>query len=109
MNVKTVGPIRHPGALLLGLRSPSAAATTPGPVTSSESVQSWQITISMTNTTNHDIDYSGHFRHLDEGYHYLVWDEDGNRQRRSPSGIPIAAPLASSFGNLSWEDNNLRG
>ena len=65
-DVKTVGPIRHPGAtapsFTLSIRGGDDAGTRyefrVGSIVA--------ITISMTNTTNHDIDYSGHFRHLDE-------------------------------------------
>ena len=86
--VKTYGPIRHPGAtapsFTLSIRGGDDAGTRyefrVGSVVA--------ITISMTNIVNHDIDYSGSFRHLDEEYNYLVWDEDGKPAEKVSFGDP---------------------
>jgi len=85
---KTYGPIRHPGAtspsFTLSIRGGDDAGTRNefkvGSIVA--------ITISMTNITNHDIDYSGYFRHLDEQYNYLVWDEDGKPAEKISFGNP---------------------
>jgi hypothetical protein len=100
-DVKTVGPIRHPGAtapsFTLSIRGGDDAGTRyefrVGSIVA--------ITISMTNTTNHDIDYSGHFRHLDEGYHYLVWDEDGKPAEKISFGDPDRSTSSPHLSGIS--------
>jgi len=86
--VEVLGPIRHPGqtkpSFTLSIRGGDDAGTRyefkVGSIVA--------ITISMTNIVKHDIDYSGYFRHLDEQYNYLVWDEDGKPAEKISFGDP---------------------
>jgi len=100
-DVKTYGPIRHPGAtspsFTLSIRGGDAASTRyefkVGSIVA--------ITISMTNITDHDIDYSGAFRHLDEQYKYFVWNEDGNPAEKLSFGDPDRSTSSPFWSGIS--------
>ena len=99
--VKTYAPIRHPGAtapsFTLSIRGGDDASTRyefkVGSIVA--------ITISLTNIVNHDIDYSGHFRHLDEQYKYLVWDEDGSPAEKISFGDPDRSTSSPYWSEVS--------
>jgi hypothetical protein len=99
--VKIYGPIRHPGAtspsFTLSIRGGDDAGTRyqfrVGSIVA--------ITISMTNITNHDIDYSGYFWHLDSSYNYLVWDEDGKPAEKISFGDPDRSSSSPYWSGIS--------
>jgi hypothetical protein len=99
--VKVYGPIRHPGAtspsFTLSIRGGDDAGTRYEFKVGSMVA----ITISMTNVTNHDIDYSGRFWHLDSSYNYLVWDEDGKPAEKISFGDPDRSTSSPFWSGIS--------
>jgi len=99
--VKTVGPIRHPGAtspsFTLSIRGGDDAGTRYEFKVGSMVA----ITISMTNIVNHDIDYSGYSWHLDSSYNYLVWDEDGKPAEKIFFGDPDRSTSSPYWSGIS--------
>jgi hypothetical protein len=99
--VKVYAPIRHPGAtspsFTLSIRGGDDAGTRyefrVGSIVA--------ITISMTNITNHDIDYSSHFWHLNSSYNYLVWDEDGKPAEKISFGDPDLSTSSQYWSGIS--------
>ena len=98
---KIYGPIRHPGAtspsFTLSIRGGDDAGTRYEFKVGSMVA----ITVSMTNITNHDIDYSGYFRHLDEQFSYLVWDEDGKPAEKVSFGDPDLSSSSQYWSAIS--------
>src|SRR5579863_6904257 len=86
--VKLYGPILHPGATSPSFTLSIRGGDVDGPRYEFRVGSMVVVTISMTNATNHDIDYSGYFRHLNEQYSYLVWDEDGKPAEKISFGDP---------------------
>ena len=86
--VETYGPIRHPGATSPSFTLSIRGGDVDGPRYDFKVGSTVVVMISMTNITNHDIDYSGTFRHLNEQYKYLVWDEDGKPAEKISFGDP---------------------
>ena len=99
--VKIYGPIRHPGAtspsFTLSIRGGDVAGTRYEFRVGSMVA----ITISMTNITNHDIDYSGCSWHLDSSYNYLVWDEDGKPAEKIAFGDPDLSTSSPYWSGIS--------
>jgi hypothetical protein len=99
--VKEYGPIRHPGAtapsFTLSIRGGDDAGTRQEFKIGSMVA----ITVSTTNVTKHDIDYSGYFRHLDEQFSYLVWDEDGKPAEKVSFGDPDLSTSKSFWSGIS--------
>jgi hypothetical protein len=99
--VKLYGPIRHPGATSPSFTLSIRGGDVDGPRYEFRVGSMVVVTISMTNVTNHDIDYSGYFRHLNEQYSYLVWDEDGKPAEKISFGDPDRSSSSQYWSAIS--------
>ena len=98
---KVYGPIRHPGATSPSFTLSIRGGDVDGPRYEFRVGSMVVVMISMTNVTNHDIDYSGYFRHLNEQFSYLVWDEDGKPAEKISFGDPDRSTSSPFWSGIS--------
>jgi len=81
--VEIVGPIKHPGATKPSFTLTVRAETHDTDPSEFRAGSRVRITVTMTNTTDHEIDRSGMFYHgVDASFFYDVKDEDGKQPEK---------------------------
>jgi len=98
---RTVGPIQHPGATSPSFTLSIRGGDVDGARSEFKVGSIVVVMISMTNIVNHNIDYSGYFRHLDEQYKYFVWDEDGKPAEKISFGDPDLSTSSPYWSGIS--------